>query len=367
MAEQPDQIPPAPVLSRPTVAAPAAPAVEALTYVGIDVAARTLAVVVLPPGAPLDQRVPAREEANTAAGWQALRTHLADVGATPAGTRLVLEATGSYWVGLATDLTDAGWTVSVVPPASVRYYAQARLRRAKTDAVDAHVLATYGRDLHPAPWTPPPAELRALQLLLRQRDDLVALRTQTSNRQHALAQLPTVPAEVQRPLAALRAVLDEQLATLEAAITQRATTLSETDAADVARLDGIAGVGLLTAALVLVETAPLLAAGATPKQVVAYAGLDPAPHQSGTSVHGAGQISKTGHPRLRQALYMAALSAVRPTGPLRTFYTRLLARGKRKRVALVAVARKLLVLMMTLVRHQRTFDPTWATRAGHSA
>ena len=359
---------PIPVVAT-TAAAPSADAVppERRTYVGIDVAARTLAVVVLAPDTPADRRPTAQEVANTVAGWQALRQHLTAVGAPPAGTRLVLEATGTYWVGVATDLTDAGWTVSVVSPASVRAYAQARLRRAKTDAVDAYVLAGYGRDLRPTPWTPPPADVRALQLLLRQRDDLVALRTQTSNRQHALAQLPTVPAEVQQPLVALRTLLDEQVATLEQAITQRATTLSAPHAADVARLDGIAGVGLLTAAVVLVETAPLLAAGATPKQVVAYAGLDPAPHQSGTSVRGAGQISKTGTPRLRQALYMAALSAKRPTGPLRTFYTRLLARGTPKRLALVAVARKLLVLMVTLVQRQRTYDPAWATRPRRAA
>jgi hypothetical protein len=63
---------------------------------------------------------------------------------------------------------------------------------------------------------------------------------------------------------------------------------------------------------------------------------------------------------------MAALSAKRPEGPLRTFYTRLLNRGKHKRVALVAVARKLLVLMVTLMQRQRTYDPTWATRARHA-
>ena len=250
-----------------------------------------------------DRRPPAREEANTAAGWQALRSHLAAVGATPAGTCVVLEATGTYWVGRATDVTDAGWTVSVVPPASVRSYAPARLRRAKTDAVDAYVLARYGHDLQPARWTPPPAELRALQLLLRQREDLVALRTQTTNRPPALAQLPTVPAEVQPPLVALRAVLDEQVAALEQAITQRVATLSEGPAADVARLDGISGVGLLTATLVRVETAPLLAAGATPKQVVAAAGLDPAPHQSGTSVRGPGQLSQTAPPPAPGALH----------------------------------------------------------------
>ena len=357
----PDVPRPIPVPSTPVAAPPGhdLPA-ERRTYVGIDVAARTLAVVVL---SPVAARAGGGQHGRGVAGATAPAGRR---GRPPAGTRVVLEATGTYWVGLATDLTDAGWTVSVVPPASVRYYAQARLRRAKTDAVDAYVLASYGRDLHPLPWTPPPAEVRALQLLLRQREDLVALRTQTSNRQHALAQLPAVPAEVQQPLAALRAVLDEQIATLEQAITQRVTTLSAPHAADVARLDGIAGVGLLTAAVVLVETAPLLAAGATPKQVVAYAGLDPAPHQSGTSVRGASQLSKTGTPRLRQALYMAALSAKRPEGPLRTFYTRLLNRGKHKRVALVAVARKLLVLMVTLMQRQRTYDPTWATRARHA-
>jgi transposase len=110
---------------------------------------------------------------------------------------------------------------------------------------------------------------------------------------------------------------------------------------------------------VVVETRPRRAR-ATPAQVVAYAGLDPAPHESGTSVRGAGRISKTGNARLRRALYMAAVSAVRCNPPLRAFYERLLARGKRKKVALVAAARKLLVLMVTLLTHGRDFDPHWA-------
>jgi transposase len=325
---------------------------EPTTYVGVDVAARTLAVALGEGGA-------ARSFANTADGWRQLGTALAEQGAQPGATLLVMEATGAYWQGAATALVAAGWAVAVVSPGSARHYAQARLRRAKTDAVDAATLAAYGRDLRPAPWHPAPADVQALQLLVRQRDDLVALQTETRNRQHALAQLPAVPAAARAPLDAVLAVLREQIAGLDAAIRRQAEAAASV-AADIARLQTIAGVGLLTAAVVVVETRPLRG-GATPAQVVAYAGLDPAPHESGTSVRGAGRSSKTGNARLRQALYMAAVSAVRFNPVLKAFYTRLVARGKRKKVALVAAARKLLVLMVTLLTHGRDFDPDWAT------
>lgn len=327
------------------------------TYVGIDVAAETLAVVWLVPGAPAG---PAETVPNVAAGWRQVGQLLRQQGAEPGAALLVLEATGSYWIGAATALHGAGWPVAVVSPASARYYAQARLRRAKTDAVDALVLAQYGRDLAPAHWAPPPAAVQQLQLLLRERDDLVGMQTQTRNRLHALAQWPALPADLADPLRAVLAVLVAQIALLETRIQQHAQATG-TVATDVARLDGIAGVGWLTATLVLTELW-VLGPTATPAQAVAYAGLDPAPHESGSSVRGRGGISKTGNARLRQALYMAALSAARANPPLKAFYQRLLGRGKPKKVALVAVARKLLALMVTLLRQQRAFDPAWPGR-----
>jgi transposase len=131
-------------------------------------------------------------------------------------------------------------------------------------------------------------------------------------------------------------------------------------ATEMARLPTITGVGMLTAAVVLTETRPLRG-NVTPRQVVAFAGLDPAPHESGASVRGAGHIRKTGNAPLRQAVSMAALAASRYHPLLPTFYQRLRARGKQPRVALVAVARKLLALMVTLLIHERDFDPDWAT------
>ncbi|HET7080336.1 MAG TPA: IS110 family transposase [Chloroflexia bacterium] len=322
------------------------------TCVGIDVAAETLAVAVL--------GQPAEGVPNTAAGWRQVLRQLRQRGAAPETTLLVLEATGSYWIGAASAWHAAGWAVAVVSPASARYYAQARLRRAKTDAVDAATLAQYGRDLRPARWTPPPAEIQQLQLLLRQRDDLVAMRVQTTNRLHALAQWPDLPADLADPLRAVLAVVQEQVAALEARIQAHAAAAG-TIAAEVRRLEAVVGVGWVTAMLVLTELW-VLGPGATPAQAVAYAGLDPAPHQSGTSVRGKGGISKTGNARLRQGLYMAAVSAAQHNPVLAPFYQRLLARGKLKQVALIAVARKLLVLLVTLRREQRTYDPTWAAR-----
>jgi transposase len=325
------------------------------TFVGIDVAARTLAVAVLPPGG---ASATAATVANGAAGWRELAAGRRAGGARPATAQLVLEATGSSWGGAATALHEAGWRVSVVSPASARYSAQARLRRAKTDAVDAATLAQYGRDLRPPLWAPPPAEVQALQLPVRQPDDLVAMRTRTRNRRHALRQLPSVPPEVLAPLEAVLAVLRQQIAALDDLLARRAAAAAPL-AEDVARLTSIKGVGLSTA-LVLLTAAGLLRAQASPRQVVASAGLDPAPRASGSSVRGQPRISKTGSARLRQALHMAAVSAARCNPTFRSFYQRLLASGKPKVPALTAVARELLVVMVTLLQHRRTFDPDWA-------
>lgn len=333
------------------------PSPTPLLVVGVDIAAKTFAVVLAPADA---ARAPATTLANDASGWQALMETLVTEQATPATALIVMEATGAYWQGLATALHTAGWPVSVLSPAAVRSFARARLRRAKTDAVDAAVIADFGHRMTPDRWTPPPAEVEALRLLLRQRDDLLALRTQTRNRQHALAQLPALPRAVQTPLAAVLRVVEEQIAALDAAIKQQAAA-SVTLATEIARLTTITGVGMLTAAVVLTETRPLRGS-ATPEEVVAFAGLDPAPKRSGTSVRGAEHISKTGNARVRQAVYMAAVTAARCNPILQPFYQRLLARGKGKKVALVAVARKLLILMVTLLVHERDFDPDWATR-----
>lgn len=325
------------------------------TYVGIDSAAATLAVVVraAPGAAP-----PARPYANAADGGRQLQATLIAQGARPAATRLVMEAPGASRQGLAAALVAGGWAMSVVSPASARAYAKATGRRAKTDAGAAAMLAAYGRARQPARWPPAPADVQVLQGLLRQRDDLGALQTETRNRRHARGRLPAAPPAVGTPRAAGLAGLAQQTLALEAAIRRHAASAASV-AADIARLQTIVGVGLLTAAVVVAEARPRRAR-ATPAQVVAYAGLDPAPREAGPSVRGGTHISKAGNARLRQAVSLAAGSAVRFNPPLRAVDERLVARGKPKKLALVAAARKLVVLMVSLLHNGRDFDPTWA-------
>ena len=113
-------------------------------------------------------------------------------------------------------------------------------------------------------------------------------------------------------------------------------------------------IGLITASTLLAETFGL-AVFVHPKQLAAYVGIAPAPYQSGT-FPGHARISKLGNPRLRQVLYLAAISAVKTDSPLRDFYQRLLAKWKLKKVALITVARKLLTLAFMLAKTQRPYD-----------
>src|SRR5215212_9629764 len=122
-------------------------------YVGIDVAAETFVAAWLAPGGKATAPFTGEQ---TPAGFAALQRRLQSTASPPAATLVVLEATGTYWVGLAVALHEAGYRVAVVNPRQAHHFAKAQLRRAKTDALDARDLAQLAVALRPAPWTPPP-------------------------------------------------------------------------------------------------------------------------------------------------------------------------------------------------------------------
>jgi len=141
----------------------------------------------------------------TPPGFAALQLRLQATGAAPSATLVVLEATGTSWVGLAVALHEAGDRVAVVNPRQAHHFAKAQLRRAKTDALDARDLAQLAAALQPAPWTPPPAVYHAVRQRLVARDGLLAMRTQARHQRHALLPWPVV-------VAAVRQHLDELIA-----------------------------------------------------------------------------------------------------------------------------------------------------------
>jgi transposase len=326
-------------------------------FVGVDIAATSAAVAWQHLDAPL---TPALTFTQTPVGSAALQQRLLATGVTPARTLVVMEATGSYWITLATTLHYAGFAVSVINPAQAPAFAKALLKRAKTDAIDAQTLTRLAALLQPAAWTPPPAVYHELQQRLAQRDALLDLKGQLRNQRHALLQHPIIVAAVQERMDSLLAIFTAQIDAIEAELLP-ALKQDAAWAAAAARLRTIKGVGLLTASWLLVTTICFTTCP-TPEAATAYAGLAPNERSSGTSVYRRPRIGHTGNARLRTALYMATLSAAARNPVIKPFYDRLRAAGKPMKVARCAAARKLLHLAWALVTKEQDFDPAYAQR-----
>jgi transposase len=222
-------------------------------------------------------------------------------------------------------------------------------------------LTELGARLQPACWTPPPQVYTELQQRLVHRDGLVSARTQLRNQLHALLQQPGVIASVRTRLERLIATLDEEIATIEQQIAA-ALQQDEAWAAAAARLATITGLGTLTIAWILTTTINFTLTR-TPEAAANYAGLAPQLRQSGSSVRGRPRVGHGGNARLRRALYMATRSAVQHNPVIKTFYSRLCAAGKPRKVALCAAARKLLRLAWAVASKAQDFDPAYTMRS----
>lgn len=273
---------------------------------------------------------------------------VADFAAALAGRDVIVvfEATGAYDTCLRHALAEAGVAGVRVNPQRARDFARATGRLAKTDAIDAAMLARMGQALGLAADPPPDRTIEKLNLLNKRRDQLVAMRQQEKARLADAAE-----AWILADLEAHLAWLDQAVATVEAAIrdlVKGSETLMEKEAL----LRSMPGIGPVAAAI-LTGLVPEL--GSRPAgQIAMLAGLAPVNHDSGTM---RGQRSiKGGRRRVREALYMAAVATLRTRSPLKSFYDRLRAAGKPAKVALIALARKILVILNAMLRSRAPFN-----------
>lgn len=298
--------------------------------------------------------------ANDECGWEQLAAVLAACCAAEPATAIhvVLEPTGGYEAGLLYFAYAQAWCVTLVNPLQLRRWASGQGVRAKTDRQDARVLAWYAATTHPAPQDEMDEAATALDELLRRRHDLEALRRAEQNRLEQVQRRPRTPAAVRQSLERSVRSLDDELQAIEAAVKQ---LLNEHPALKQQRrlLRSIPAIGdkLSLELLVLCHRFWAHTRGqGTAKQIVAFLGLDPQPHESGKSKPRT-LISRQGNARLRAQLYCGALGGVRGSNPLQTFYQRLLAAGKAKKLALVACARKVLTWVWALFTSNTPFDP----------
>jgi len=321
-------------------------------YVGIDIAAATASVALMEPHQAVDEVFTIEQ---TEQGITGLIAKLMTLGYSVDQIRVVMEATGTYWMRLASRLYQVGFAVSVVNPAQAYYYAKAWLQRAKSDELDAQTLAHLAYQMQPDLWVPDPVVYEELEQRLVERESLLSIQQQLRNQLHALRHRPTVVVAVEQRKQALLVSIQEQIDAIEREI-KSLMGQEQMWSNSVQLLQGLPGVGMLTAAWLLVATHNFTACS-SPEQLVAYAGLAPYKRESGTSVRRREQIGHAGHARLRHTLYMATLSATRHNPAIKTFYDRLRAKGKPMKVARCAAARKLIHIAWAVVTKQTPYDP----------
>lgn len=304
-------------------------------FVGIDVSKDHLDVHLLP-----DEQ--SWRLANDEAGCAELSERLA---ALSGPVLVVMEATNVFWRLAATRLASAGLSAAVVNPRQVRDFAKATGQLAKTDAIDAHVLALFAQRIEPPVRALPSAQCQEAAELLGRRAQLMGMRVAEKNR------LSTArAAKVRKDITATIAFLEKRIAALDEEIDQwlKSTPI---DQSRVNLLKSFTGIGEHTAKSLLI-TLPELGS-LTAKQIGALAGLAPFARDSGNK-RGARQI-RGGRSTVRAALYMPAITAIRCNAVIRALYQRLINAGKHHYVAITACMRKMLVILNAMLKSNQSW------------
>lgn len=318
-----------------------------MDFAGIDVSKDKLDIHLLRTSGP-DSVV----FANDKAGWRSLHNWLKKRGVVRE-TWVCLEATGRYGEGVSAYLHERGYRLSVVNPARIKGYATSRLSRNKTDQVDAALIADFCRAQHAdlPLWTPPDPAQHHLQALVRQLEDLDKMRQQERNRLQAGPTSASVRDRLHQHIAFLDAQMEAVKAEIDQHIDQHPDLKQQSDL-----IASIKGLGPLTAAKLLAEIRHI-ADFDNPQQLVAFAGLNPRQHRSGSSVKGHSRISKVGSSAIRAALFMPAVCAKNTNPVMQPLVQRLTQRGHCKMSIVVAVMRKLLHLIFAILKSGQPFDP----------
>ena len=302
-------------------------------YVGIDVAKDKLDVAVV-------GRKTISQALNTKRGITALVKKMCQ--ANP--KLIVVEATGGYEEALVLRLFEAGMPVALVSPQRVRQYARSKGLLAKTDRLDAEILADYGKHIRPRLFVAKSEAGRRLSAMTGRRRQLGDMQKAEKNR------LRTAFSEMQSSLHKVIDCLEAEIKNLDAEMhrfMKEHTEFGEQDRL----LRSAKSIGPITAATLLADLPEL--GKLDRKQIAALVGVAPMNHDSGRKR--GYRKTKGGRPAVRSVLYMSALSAIRYNPLIKAQYDQLVKRGKEKKVAITACMRKMLTILNAMVREQQPF------------
>jgi transposase len=318
--------------------------------IGIDIAKRKFDLAWFPGG-----KLKTKVFENTEKGHAELLAWLKKNKLTTENCHLAMEATSQYYEPVALALFDAGYTVSVVNPLQIKAFGESLMRRQKTDRADAELIARFCEVNKPESWHAPPPKVRELQRLLARLEAVQAMHVQEQNRRHEAHGF-----ELKSILRVIE-TLDLEIDYIEQQIRDhidRHPDLREQDEL----LQSIPGVGPVVSRYAIAWLRGERFDDV--RQAVAFVGLSPCHHQSGSSVHGKSRISRLGHRRLRSILYWPAISAMRYNAAAAALTRRITAAGKNKKVAIIAVMRKLVHWMIGVIKSGKPFDVNLALAKG---
>lgn len=311
-----------------------------MTYIGIDISKDSFVVAY-----PRKSGYTTKTFMNDTKGVRSFITSL------PEDCHCVMEATGNYSMLLLYLLQQAGIPTSMENPQKIKHFSRAMMTVTKTDEIDAKLIAMYGEKMNPAPYKIPS---ESIILLKQKRTVLRQLKKQLTamtNLQHSLSVLPkqdpTAKVATEQTIKFLR----KQISKLEEEI----TNLSNKEfKRQMELLTSIKGIGESIASALITATGGF-ANFSSAKQISRFLGLCPTYQQSGTSVNVKGHINRNGDSHLRSQLYIVAMASIRCNTACRETYERLCDRGKPGKVALIAVANKLIRQMFAVVTYNRPY------------
>lgn len=319
-----------------------------MEYVGIDIAKRKFDVLWVS-----SETGKRRSKVfdNAPAGIKEMLAWLAKHSIVPRDSHLAMEATSQYYEALAEALFNAGFTVSVVNPLPIKRFGEALMQRQKTDKADAELIARYCAHCNPRPWAPPPAHVRELQRLVARLDAVKDMLVQEQNRRYEAR--GQALESVERMLTSL----EEEKRKVEALIKDhidRHPGLRDQQEL----LCSIPGVAERTSAY-LMAWLPIDRFDDA-REAVAFVGLSPRHNESGDSLKGKSRLCKLGHGRLRKMLYFPAVTAMTHNPAARAFASRLETAGKKGKIVVAAVMRKIVHWAFGVLKSGTKFDPQLA-------
>ena len=282
---------------------------------------------------------------------------------SPSEHHCVLEATGNYSMLIVYLLSKAGYVVSMENPLKIKNFARTMLTVVKTDEVDARLIALYGERMQPEPFK---MKSDSLLILKQKRTVLRQLKKQLLVNKNILESFNVLP--IKDP--SCKKALEDTIKYLEKqvkAMTEKLETYSHEEfRKQIDLLTSIKGIGITIA------TALIVATGAfsyfdNAKQLTRYLGLSPTYQQSGTSVRYRGHINRNGDPYLRSNLYVAAFSSIRYNKECKAFYKRMREKGKPGKLAIVAVANKLVRLAFAVVKKETPYEDDFVSKNQHGS